>query len=103
MDKAEAKRLLMLEMEKLIRVPYAIFADWIERRHVEILEPIGSSGTEYCVEVEAFWDGVPHADICVLGSIDDGGLWAAMKPLCASFLLSPDGTLQTGWEFPART
>lgn len=51
-----------------------------------------SDGTEYQVEIEAFWDEFPDGDIRVLFSIDDGG-WRAFIPVCEDFIISPGADL----------
>ena len=48
------------------------------------------SGAVYQIEVQVFWDDKPDGNIRVLGSIDDGGL-RAFVPLCAGFIIAPDG------------
>lgn len=54
-------------------------------------ELAGKSGATYQIEVEVFWDAERGGDVRVLGSIDDGSFWRAFKPLCADFLVAPDG------------
>lgn len=48
-------------------------------------------GTECCVEIEAFWDDRPDADVRVIFAIDDGG-WRAFVPVTDSFIIAKDGT-----------
>jgi hypothetical protein len=52
---------------------------------------VGDSGAEYQLEVEVFWDSDPGGLVRVLGSIDDGTLRAAFRPVCDDFLIGPDG------------
>jgi hypothetical protein len=89
MNKQEATELLQNQL-----------AVWRQKSHRELAasigqpdcaEVLGASGAVYQVEVEAFWDGQAGEDIRVLGSIDDGG-WRALVPLCADFILRPDGS-----------
>ena len=56
---------------------------------------IGGFVKQYQVEVEAFWDGKPGANIRVLISIDDGG-WRAYCPVCESFMIAPDDSSDAG-------
>jgi len=49
------------------------------------------SGTEYQIEVEAFWDRKPEGDLRVMVLIDDGG-WSAFTPMSDDFIVAPDGT-----------
>jgi hypothetical protein len=51
-----------------------------------------SSGTSYTIEIQAFWDSHPGGDIRVQGSVDDGSLRRAVRPLCDDFIMAPDGT-----------
>jgi hypothetical protein len=53
----------------------------------------GESGAEYQIEVEVFWDSEPGGLLRVLGSIDDGTLRAAFRPVCEDFLVGRDGIL----------
>jgi hypothetical protein len=48
----------------------------------------GPSGTEFQVEVQAFWDDRPGEDLRVMVSIDDGG-WRAFVPLTDGFIVRP--------------
>ena len=89
MDKAEARELLngflvglqsqsFLELRQLVGNPACI-------------EIQGESGANYQIEYEAFWDSKPGADLRVLASIDDGGLFSAMFPVCSDFIITPEG------------
>ncbi len=55
-------------------------------------EEVGPSGTEYQIEVQAFWDAEPEGNIRVQGSIS-AGLWRQFVPLGDDFIMAPDGTL----------
>jgi hypothetical protein len=50
-----------------------------------------SSGTDYQIEVEAFWDRKADGDLRVMVLIDDGGR-SAFKPINDDFIVAPDGT-----------
>ena len=54
-------------------------------------ERVGRSGARYQIEIQIFWDGQPHGDVRVLGSIDDGGR-RAFVPLNREFIKAPDGS-----------
>lgn len=90
MDKVEARAVLGDEVEKLRACPYS---DLVERLldKQETFEVTGSSGTRYQVELQAFWDDEPAANLRVIGAIDDGG-WHAFAPLSDDFILAPDGS-----------
>jgi hypothetical protein len=68
---------------------------WVDLRkelgQTHHFEVTGESGTQYQVEVEAFWDDRPEGAIRVIASIDDGG-WRSFVPLTADFARAPDGT-----------
>jgi hypothetical protein len=51
----------------------------------------GPDGQNYQIETQVFWDGKKGGNIRVMVSVDDGGLAAAIKPLCGDFIISPDG------------
>jgi hypothetical protein len=54
-------------------------------------EARGPSGIWYQGSIDVFWDGEPHGDVLVIGSIDDGG-WRAFVPLTESFIMASDGS-----------
>jgi hypothetical protein len=58
----------------------------------EVFEAAGPSGKTYSVEVQAFWDDRPHADLRVVAAVDDGSLRASLRPLCEDFIMRPDGS-----------
>ena len=57
----------------------------------EQCEVTGPSGAEYQIEVQFLWDGQPDGHIRVFGGIDDGTFRAAFRPVCSSFIMTPDG------------
>ena len=57
----------------------------------QVTSVCGGSGVGYQIEVEAFWDSKPGGLVRVLGSIDDGTLRAAFRPVSDDFLIGPDG------------
>jgi len=51
----------------------------------------GPSGTEYQLEVQAWWDDGQPGNMRVIVAIDDGG-WSAFKPMSIDFIMAPDGS-----------
>jgi hypothetical protein len=90
MDKQEARKLLQEQLDSSCRLPYAALAARIGTE--EHLEVVGPSGVLYQIEILIVWDSIPGGNVRVIGAVDDGGL-RAFIPLCAAFLMAPDGTL----------
>lgn len=88
MDKTEAKDVLNRELEPYRARSYGQLVTLIGEPVV--FEKAGRSGTQYQIEIEAFWDNQPNSDVHVMGSIDDGG-WRAFIPLTVSFIMTPGG------------
>ncbi len=65
---------------------------WHERLNGEPItfELVSDGGVECQVEISAFWDSKPNADIRVMFAIDDG--WNACFPFAEDFIIAPDGT-----------
>jgi len=84
---------------------YAALAERVERDNhnrdcLDHFEGVGSDGTEYQLEFNAFWDDKPHGDIRVCGSLSAEPqkrllvfLPIFTPDLTDSFLMSPDGSL----------
>ena len=89
MDKKEARRILEEQLEGYRELYYKELTKLIGT--VETFQVVGDSGTQYQLEIQAFWDDRPNGNLRVLGSIDDGGL-RAFVPLSVDFILAPDGT-----------
>lgn len=88
MNAQEARTILAAKLAEYRAWPYARLAGRVgDEDHFEIAGP---SGADYHVEIQFFWDDHPIQTVRVMGSVDDGGL-RAFVPLCASFLLAPDG------------
>jgi hypothetical protein len=86
MDRVEAKWRLLRALVEYRRCGYGTLREKIgESRDFEV---VGSSGNQYQIETQAFWDSEPGGDIRILGSIDDGG-WRAICPLSYSVLIGP--------------
>jgi hypothetical protein len=91
MDRTEAALLLREHMSRLGGLGYREFIALIGDQQMAVVA--GESGAEYQIEVEVFWDSEPGGLLRVLGSIDDGTLRAAFRPVCEDFLIGPDGIL----------
>jgi hypothetical protein len=92
MDRTEATRLLRDHMSGLAGLRYDEFVARIGEPSVVEVE--GTSGVAYQIEVEAFWDSESGGVLRVLGSIDDGTLRAAFRPICEDFLIGPGGLVE---------
>ena len=94
MNQEEAKEILANQVRELQKLPHAEFRSWVIEKKMETPVANAPSGTENQMEIEAMWDGKRGGDIRVLVSIDDGDLASSLLPLCDSFIVSPDGTIQ---------
>jgi hypothetical protein len=89
MDRREAQLILEQVMSQRKQQAYPQWAQ-IVGQSPEILDVVGPSGREYCLEIEPIWDAAPGATIRVLFAIHDGGL-RAFLPITSDFLIDPDG------------
>ena len=89
MNKKEATSILVKQIEYCRELDYKELISLIE--NIETFQVIGETGTQYQIEIQAFWDDQPNGNIRVLGSIDDGGI-RSFVPLSADFIVAPDGT-----------
>jgi hypothetical protein len=89
-DKVEARATVAAEVEKLRECSYPELVERLLGRQ-ETLEVTGPSGTRYQVELQAFWDNEPAANLRVVAAIDDGG-WRAFAPITEDFIIAPDGS-----------
>jgi len=91
MNREEAMFLLNAKLDEYRKLGYdglaAIVGD------DEFPEVVGSSGTQYQMEILIRWDGKRGGDVRVMGSIDDGG-WRAFLPLCSDVLMTQDGEVE---------
>ena len=88
MDREEALGLLDANLDQYRKLSYAELSAKIG--HEEFPEVVGPSGTEYQIEIQIRWDHKPGGDVRVMGTIDDGGLSGAFKPLCSDLIVRPD-------------
>jgi hypothetical protein len=88
MTNEEARRLLARELEVFRRESYADLVRRIDADPV-VYERDGSGSTRYQLEIQVLWDGPRGGDVRVMGSVDDGGLWAFV-PLTRSFIKTAD-------------
>lgn len=91
MDKDEAREILEEELIQFRELSHADLQQKIGDPYV--VQRTGASGVMYTIEVEVFWDDPRNPGGClrVLGSIDDGGFFAALSPLSSGFLIDADG------------
>jgi hypothetical protein len=92
MDNEEAERVLEQHLARYRSQSYEALCKLIGK--VETAEVVGASGTNYQIEVEAFWDDPkrPNEVLRISGAIDSGGL-RAFFPMARTFLINPDGSL----------
>ncbi len=90
MDKEKARAALAEALQPYRAKSYAALRDLIGQTDVyQIANPDGS---DFQIEIEAFWDGKPDGDIRVMGGVDDGGFRSAFSPLSDDFVVAPDGS-----------
>lgn len=90
MNKGEAHKILLKEL-----------ACYRSQSYGELTKLIGSPlnierRTESCayqIEIQAFWDEPhqPKGNIRIIGSIDNGKFFSALKPLSIDFIKTPGG------------
>ena len=97
MNKEEANSILYQELE-------AFRAKSYEELSTLIGSPLnfvrkGPSGTDYQIEMQAFWDTPRDAcgNLRVIASIDDGRFPSAFMPISSDFIKSPDGNFVGEW------
>jgi hypothetical protein len=90
MDRSEARELLIEHLRRFRGMDHGWLAEQIGDQQVATVN--GTSGVEYQIEVEILWDAEPGGTLRVLGSIDDGSLRGAFRPVCEDFLVDPEGT-----------
>ena len=86
MNKEEAHRLLLQELEIFRRKPFEELSNLVGTPiHIERK---ASSGIEYQLEIEVFWDDprIPGGNLRVMASIDDGGFFSSFSPLTQDFI-----------------
>lgn len=90
MDKAEARDVLEQQLASYRGRAYGDLVKLVGTNSVLAIR--GPSGTEYQIEVDVMWDSLrDRVNVLVIGAVDDGRLPGALAPLCASFILAPDG------------
>ena len=80
MDREEALALLNAKLDAYRKLTYAELAAKVG--DAKIIEVSGPSGVAYQAEIVVIWDSEPDGALRVLGSIDDGSLRAAFRPVC---------------------
>ena len=91
MNKEEAASILQERLDHFRKRSYEELKEMVEARVYKTEEAVGTSGHNYEIEIQAFWDSKPDGPIRVRGSIDDGG-WSAFCPLTSDFIMAPDGS-----------
>ena len=94
MDEVEARSVLGDELRTLRRCTReALVERLVDRQETKAVT--GSSGTQYQIELQAFWDDPKHPGevLRVMGAIDDGQGWRANVPLTDDFLVAADGSI----------
>ena len=92
MNETEARAVLARELAPYRARSYADLAGIVGT--ISVIEARGPSGVEYQIEIEVMWDSPRQkVDILVIGGIDDGRFFSALRPLCDSFIRAPDGRL----------
>jgi hypothetical protein len=92
MNKEEAHRLLVQELDVFRSKPFAKLTSLVGTPiHIERK---ASSGIEYQLEIEVFWDDprIPCGNLRVMASIDDGGFFSSFSPLMLDFIKTPYNT-----------
>jgi hypothetical protein len=104
MTKDEMLEILGVRLASYRTWAYAALAERVESDNrngdcLDHFEGVGSDGTEYQLEFNAFWDDKPHGDIRVCGSLSAepqkrllGFLPIYTPDLTDSFIMSPDGS-----------
>jgi len=90
MNKEEALALLREQVAQYRSQPYEELLRLVDNQDELVCD--GPTGTKYYLEIMAFWDDSPKADLRVRGAINDGGFWSAVSPLCDDFIMRPDGS-----------
>jgi hypothetical protein len=96
MNRDEALSILKSAVDTHKDEGYATLKKWAEARKVETLETTGNSGTEYQIELTAFWDDKKDGPVRFSGYIDSGdsGLKNLLRSdITYSFIMRPDGSL----------
>lgn len=88
MNREEALSLLDAHLDQYRNVSYAELAAKVGEE--EFPTVVGPSGTDYQMEIQIRWDHKPDGDVRVMGSIDDGTIRGAFKPVCDDLIVRPD-------------
>jgi hypothetical protein len=89
MDKDEARLILEQQLNRYRRLSYLELLRLLDEPFS--FECAGLSGKIYQIEIEVFWDEWSKRTLRVSAAIDDGG-WRSMFPMCADFIMRPDGS-----------
>lgn len=89
MDNSEAAALLNAVMQAYEALSYRDLQNRIDEVDARQLQ--GRSGTEYTAEIEVKWEGSEGGPVKIIGSIDDGRFFSALKPFTHAFVVTRDG------------
>ena len=93
MDIQEARRILREHLEKYRTLPYNQLKKRVNKQETEeIVTPLG---VKYQVEIEVLWVNKSEGNLCVRGTIDDGG-WRTFYPLTEELIRTPNGYFTNG-------
>jgi hypothetical protein len=90
MEETDASVVADEVLVELRREPYELLLPRIGHPEGRTLR--GPSGSEYQIELEAFWDDRKSGNLRVAVLVDDGALRAFVKPLSRDFVIAPDGS-----------
>jgi hypothetical protein len=91
MDRDEASRLLGEHLEGRATEDFESLAALVG--DPQVTQTTGESGIEFQIEVEALWDDESRSVLRVLGSIDEGTLRRAFRPITDDFLIDRNGVV----------
>jgi hypothetical protein len=87
LDEREARQVLQAELARYGGLPYPALMPLVGTS--EHVTRVGSSGSEYQIEIEVRWDTEPQEAIRVMGAIDDGQGFRSFIPLSEDILIEP--------------
>lgn len=87
MNKSEAQKILSEQLARFGGRSHSELAPLVVAQRIETYDVWGESGTTYQIEIQFFWNDHPGDAIRVVGSIDDGGIWAFF-PLTDSLVIT---------------
>jgi hypothetical protein len=90
MNKVKVQSILEEQFSKFVRQSYAQLAELISHpKHITVQ---ASSGVQYQIEFNIFYDSGAREDLRIVGSINSGG-WLAFMALTKTLIMKPTGEL----------